>query len=106
MGFAIRMRTARHGQLRLQDVTYLAAQGVDREWLGQQLDIRIEQAMMDNGITGIAGCVEDFESWRTGARLLGKPVAVHSRQADISQENGNFRVRFKNPQSGNRLPCL
>src|SRR5215831_5804235 len=81
----------RHGQLLLQYVAYLAAQGVDREWLGQQLDIGVEQAMMDDGITGIAGRVEDFESWRTGARLLGKPVAVHSRQADISQEHGNFR---------------
>jgi hypothetical protein len=62
---------SRHGQLLLQYVAYLAAQGVDREWLGQQLDIRIEQTMMDNGITGIAGRVEDFKGRRTGARLLG-----------------------------------
>jgi hypothetical protein len=35
----------RHGQpnqLLLQHVAYLAAQGIDCEWLGQQLDTRIE----------------------------------------------------------------
>ena len=73
------------GPLPLQHVAYLPTQGVDGEWFGQQLDIRIEQAVMNDGITGIAGRVQDFEPWRAGASLMRQPAAVHSRQPDISQ---------------------
>jgi len=90
----------------MQNVAYLPTQGLDREWFGQELDIRIEEPMMDDGIAGVAGCVEDFEPWRAGARLPGQPASVHSRQPDISQKQDGLQVLFEKPQCGGRLPCL
>ena len=56
---------------------------------------------MDNGISGIAGRVEDLEPRLPTQSLIGELAAIHTaRKPDIRKEQADFAVRVQQPKRG------
>src|ERR1700739_1580202 len=62
--------------------------------------------MVDDGIAGIAGGIEHLQVRQAVARLLPQPTPGNPRQSDISEQQGDFRMLFENPQSAHTIACL
>jgi hypothetical protein len=67
-----------------------------RERLEDDLDIRIEASLMNDGISGVAGRIQDFEPRLPSQRLFGELATIHTaRKPDIGEKQADFAVRIQ-----------
>src|SRR6266700_325983 len=66
------------GAIAFQHASYFARERVGGERLGEQIDVGIEPAVVDDGIARIAGHVEHLDGGAAAADFLGKLAPVHA----------------------------
>jgi hypothetical protein len=67
-----------------------------RERLEHDLDGRIEASLINDGVSGVAGRIEDFEPRLPSQRLFGELATIHTpRKPDIGEKQANLAVRIQ-----------
>src|SRR5262245_25784339 len=85
----MRERSAISGPLRaaVEDAPHLAGERIGGERLGQQVDVRVEPAVMDDGVARVAGHVEHLDGGPALAQRVAQLPAIHpARKHDIGQQ--------------------
>src|SRR5262245_30067278 len=77
----------------VQDDADLAGERLGGERLGQQIDIRVEPPVMDDGVAGVAGDVENLDARTQPLDFLRELASVHAvRQHHIGEQKVDWCV--------------
>src|ERR1041385_7494544 len=88
----------------IEDAPNLAGERIGSERLGQQVDIRIEPAMMDDRVARIAGHVDDLDRGPYLAHLIAKLAPVHpSGQHHVGQHEIDGRDTVEQLERGGAI---
>ena len=71
---------------RVENVSHARGQVGIGEWLGNQLNARIEATVMNDGIASISGRIENLQLRTPPECLFNKLASIHARQADIREQ--------------------
>ncbi len=92
-------RTTGSLDIQIENLSYLFGQRFRREGLGQEVDIGIEPAVMDDGIAGIAGGEQHLEVRASAPRFIGELPSVHAAgENHVREQELHLRICIEQPQ--------
>src|SRR5690348_14240735 len=75
-----------------------------RKRLEDDLDARIEASLMDDGVSGVPGRIEDFEPRLPSQGMFGELATIHAAwEPDIGEKQADFAVGIQQTKSARSI---